>query len=545
MRNPWVVRLRHRFSPVLAGTNLLPPVVLAGILLLSLLLRLWGSGFGLPAYTRYHPDEHALVTRAAAILWTGDWNLQRFNYPPFYAYIQALAYAGYFLWGASRGSWNEVPPFTLPQYYHVGRLVTAVVGVATVLVVYQVGRRMFGRRAGLAAAALLGGNYLHIIHSHYATFDVAVGLLAALTLLFSARILGERKAHWYLLAGLCAGLAGATKYNGAAALAIPLVAHMLSTRWGECGWLDGHLFLVGGGFLLGFLGGNPFALGDFPAFLNGLAQVLHHYGTEQPGFEGLGNWRWYIKVFLTSADALWVSSAVLGLVGLVWRDWKKGLLLLALPLVYYVMISRFVVRFERNVVPILPFLALGGGWLLDAAADRLADVVNRRTEKQGTNPAWSHGIIAIACALLLALPLAAATGLDMALSQVDYREFAGRWVEENIEPGTKVAIEHYSIPFSYSSYHVEDILRATDHDLDWYLQEGFEILIISDGVWPILQQQPETYLQKVDAYQALIGSCTLLEEFLPEPPALVVAGYPTVAVYHFAPVRILRLPEGE
>lgn len=544
MRNS-LSALRTRAFSVLAGKNLFPALVLAGILLFSLLFRLWGSGFGLPAYSRYHPDEHALVTRAAAILWTGDWNLQRFNYPPFYAYVQALAYAGYFLWGASRGSWNEVPAFTLPQYYHVGRLVTAVLGVATVFVVYQIGRRMFGRRVGLAAAALLGGNYLHIIHSHYATFDVAVGLLAALTLLFSARILDERRARWYLLAGLCAGLAGATKYNGAAALVIPLVAHILSTRWGEWGWLDGRLFLAGGGFLLGFLGGNPFALGNLPAFLNGLAQVLHHYGTEQPGFEGRGNWRWYIKVFLTSADALWVSSGVAGLVALIWREWKKGLLLLAFPLVYYVMISRFVVRFERNAVPILPFLALGGGWLLDTAAGWLAGLVRRRREGQETNTPWSHGIVAIGCALVLTLPLAAATGLDMALSQVDYREKAGQWVEENIEPGTKVAIEHYSIPFSYGEYQVEDILRATDHDVDWYLQEGFEILIISDGVWPILLQQPETYGQRVDAYHALTGRCTLLAEFVPEPPALVVAGYPTVDVYHFAPIRICRLPEGE
>jgi hypothetical protein len=79
----------------------------------------------------------------------------------------------------------------------------------------------------------------------------------------------------------------------------------------------------------------------------------------------------------------------------------------------------------------------------------------------------------------------------------------------------------------------------------WYQQEGFEILIISDGVWPILLQQPETYGQKVDAYLALTGRCTLLAEFVPEPPALVVAGYPTVDVYHFAPIRICRLPEGK
>ncbi len=524
--------------------SVVPGLVLAGIVLLSLVLRLWGSEFGLPAYTRYHPDEHALVDRAAAILWTGDWNLHRFNYPPLYAYVQAVAYAGYFLWGAAQGLWSQIPPFTLPQYYHVGRVVTALAGTVTVLVVYLTGRQMLRRRASLLAAALLGGAYLHIIHSHYTTFDVMVGLLAALTLLFSILIKDRGEARWYLLAGLCAGLAGATKYNGAAALVMPLAAHFLGSPRGEWGWLDSRLFVVGGGFLLGFLGGNPFALGNLPAFLNGLAQVLHHYGTEQPGFEGQGNWRWYIRAFLTSADALWVVAGAFGLVGLLVREWRKGLLLLAFPLAYYVIISRFVVRFERNAVPLLPFLALGGGWLLDAAADWLVRLLQRPKRDFARNAAWSHGFAIFGCAVLLLPPIMAAAGLDLKLSRVDHREIAGRWVEENIEPGTKIAIEHYSIPFDYDRYHVEDIVRISDHTLEWYLEEGFEILIVSDGVWPILLRQPHVYQERADAYWTLTSSSTLLGEFVPAMPGIVVAGYPTVAVYHYAPVRVYRLPEG-
>jgi hypothetical protein len=209
------------------------------------------------------------------------------------------------------------------------------------------------------------------------------------------------------------------------------------------------------------------------------------------------------------------------------------------------MISRFVVRFERNAVPMLPFLAVGGGWLLDRVADWLGGLIARRRDGEGQKTIWSNAIAFAGCAVLLALPLTAASSLDLALTQVDQRELAGRWVEENIEPGTKIALEHYSIPFHYARYQVEDVLRVTDHDLAWYLQEGFDILIVSDGVWPILERQPATYRDKVSAYRALTEKCTLLVEFVPRPPSLIVAGYPTVAVYHFAPVRIFRLPEGE
>ena len=64
-----------------------------------------------------------------------------------------------------------------------------------------------------------------------------------------------------------------------------------------------------------------------------------------------------------------------------------------------------------------------------------------------------------------------------------------------------------------------------------------------DGVWEILRAQPEHYADMVEAYEELTGNSELLAEFVPQPPGLVVAGYPTVAVYHFAPVRIYRVPE--
>ena len=41
----------------------------------------------------------------------------------------------------------------------------------------------------------------------------------------------------------------------------------------------------------------------------------------------------------------------------------------------------------------------------------------------------------------------AAVLFDASISRTDHREIAGTWVRHEIEPGTKIAIEHYSIPF--------------------------------------------------------------------------------------------------
>jgi len=513
------------------GRRVLFALALLSVLVLGFGLRVWGSGFGLPDYTRYHHDEHALVDRAAQILWTGNWNLDRFNYPPFYAYLQAISYAGYFLWGAAQGTWSQVFPFAIPQFYQVGRVLTAVVGTATVLTVYLIGRNIASKRMGLLAAALLGGCYLHVIHSHYVTFDVMVGLMVALALLFSLLVLQRHEAKWYLLAGLCAGLAGATKYNGAIAVLIPLTAHVLATSWGEWGWLNGRLFLIVAGFVAGFFGGNPFALGNLPDFLNGLALVLHHYGTQQPGFEGTGNWRWYLGVFLTSPDSLLFVAGLVGLGGIVWRKWRVGLVTIIFPLAYFAPVSRFVVRFARNMVPLLPFLAIGAGWLVDRTSRWLGrKLANRRL--------WSNLFAGAGTILILLLPLLAAVGFGRLLSDTDHRQVAGEWLEENLAPGSRIAIEHYSIPINDSVYEVTDVLRIDDHDLEWYQEEGFDALIISDGVWPVLRQQPDVYGDRLSAHDELASNAELLAEFVPNPLGLVTAGYPTVAVYHYAPVRI-------
>jgi 4-amino-4-deoxy-L-arabinose transferase-like glycosyltransferase len=509
-------------------------LVLLAVLGVALLLRTWGSDYGLPAYTRYHPDEHALVERAAAVLWTGDWNLGRFNYPPLYAYMQAGAYSLYFLYGVTQELWRYVPSFAVPNYYLVGRLLTAVFGTLTVLVVFLTGRQVSGRRTGVLAAALLAVNYLHVVNSHYATFDIMVAFWVSLTVLFSLLIHERRQTKWYVLAGLMAGLAASTKYNGAVVILVPLLGHILSTRWGEWGWLDRRLLYLLAAFALGFFGGNPFALGNLPDFLNDLATVLHHYGTRHPGFEGRGNWRWYVTVFMRSADAPWIVTGVLGLLILLVREWRKGLLVAAFPVLYFLMVSGFIVRFERNMVPLLPVMALGGAWLLNGAADWVAT-------QFGRDGGLSDALAASLTLALVALPVTAAILFDIELSRVDHREAAGQWVERNIKPGSKIAIEHYSIPFDYNQYHVEDMIRITERDLSWYLREGYEVVIISDGVWEVLRQQSRYYAEELLIYDELVARSELLAEFVRTPPGLVVAGYPTVGVFHFAPVRILRL----
>jgi hypothetical protein len=229
-----------------------------------------------------------------------------------------------------------------------------------------------------------------------------------------------------------------------------------------------------------------------------------------------------------------MATGLGGLLGLTWRSYRDGILLLTFPLVYYVMVSRFVVRFERNMVPLLPFFAVGAGWLVDILASWLQNRLSRHLR-------LSHPLTAALALLLLLWPVTASVRFNHAISQPDTREDAGKWVQDNVEPGAKIAIEHYSIPFNHDEYWVRDVLRITDHDLEWYQSEEYEILIISDGVWDLLMEQPEVYADKLSRLDELVSGTSLVAEFQPDPPKIVTAGYPTVRIYHFAPTRIYQV----
>jgi 4-amino-4-deoxy-L-arabinose transferase-like glycosyltransferase len=499
---------------------------------MAFVFRAWGARFGLPDF--YHPDEHAIVERAAAILRTGDYSPHWFNYPSAYIYAQALSYIPYFLISAARGFGNTIPDPAPYGFYFAGRVMTAFLGALTVPLVYVLASRLYGRRTGLVSSTLLTFCLLHVVHSHYVTTDVPVALFVTLTLVFCSLVLQKAEKKYIILAALFAGLSTSTKYPGAVTLLPVLVAQVLApaTR----GWerLGQRLGLSVGAFMVGFLVGTPYAFLELNTFLSSLASVLGHYGTSQPGFEGGNTWLWYLRQTLTSADA---ALAGLGLAGIVWAAVKRrrgDLLLLSFVVPYYLLISLWQVRFERNLVPLLPVLMVLAGRVLVDAVSWLATrwPALRRRE-----------VLILSCltAVAVVIPTKAVLDFDTALSQRDHRNVAADWVNANLPSGSKIVTEGFPIPVDEDHFEVVQLVRIDSEDLEWYLDEGVEYVIVSDGHWRLLFEDPERYAREITTYQDILNHSTVMQEFRAETPALLRRGYPTIPIYHFPNVLILRL----
>jgi MFS family permease len=86
------------------------------------------------------------------------------------------------------------------------RLVAAGVGVATVYLVYELGRLLYGRRAGLLAALLVALMPYHVVVTRQVLLDGPMTLFATLTLVLVARFVISGRRAWLYAAGAGMGL---------------------------------------------------------------------------------------------------------------------------------------------------------------------------------------------------------------------------------------------------------------------------------------------------------------------------------------------------
>jgi hypothetical protein len=80
--------------------------LLALLVVVAALVRIWGLRFGLP-HTECRPDESVIVTLAEQF-WSGDLNPRIFRYPTLQMYLTATAFGADYVQGRVRGIYPSV-----------------------------------------------------------------------------------------------------------------------------------------------------------------------------------------------------------------------------------------------------------------------------------------------------------------------------------------------------------------------------------------------------------------------------------------------------
>ena len=199
-----------------------PAFILTILCIVGAILRLAGTDYGLPQIL--HPDEPHIVDPTLHF-YEGDLNPHTFVYTSFLMYVQYAAQRLYLL---IAGIFVHIEPSRTMAYF-IGRIVTALFGTATIVVVYKLGKKLFDKNIGLLAALLITIVNSHVNHSHYATTDVPLTFFILLGVYIGWLLLETGKLKYYIWSGVITGLAISTKIPGVFLLLVLAAAHIVYT----------------------------------------------------------------------------------------------------------------------------------------------------------------------------------------------------------------------------------------------------------------------------------------------------------------------------
>ena len=444
------------------------------ILALALVLR-WP--FPEPQWS--HGDEWAFTVHPLGF-WSGDLNPHFFNYPTLQFYLNSVVYYLYFLFFST----ETLESFVAYRYFvhdadliAIARGISTLTAVGTVAATICLGTALYGRRGGLIAGLFLGVMPLHVRFSHLAIVDLPAALWTTLAVLFAVRVAERGHATSYLLAGVCTGLAAATKYP-AALVAIPVVVAALLDKWtlkNRCLWIAASTALVCFGLA------TPFVWLDFGKFwadFSSMAQV-HLLGPQ--GEAAPSSWSHLLRINLRYGLGI-AGLAAFGL-SLIWRprNWRPNELVLLTATVSFLWLLAFSEStFMRYALPLAPLLAV-----------------------QVTRPllaARSRAVVLAASVVLLAEPVYSSLHTHALLSGTDTRSRAATWI------AAQSPRRIFAMPPCGADVPLWDAKHVAKRQSRFALSFGLERLRRSYGLLSQRNDLPPFYstvsLENVDAFSA-------------------------------------------
>ncbi len=481
----------------MSGRRLSPVVwTLLAILALAATLRVVGLFYGLP-YSYYFDEEH-LVRRAVA-MGSGDLNPHWFHKPALLFYLLFAEYGAYFVIGRIAGAFASVQDFAIHYmldtgaFYAIGRVTVCLLGLATLVAVYETGRRLYGRTAGLVASAVLAVTQGHIALCQVIKEDVPAAFFGALALLALARFLEQGKTRDLAWAGLFTGLGTATKYYPLVlATPIALAPWLRARARGERGGLD-RSWIGPAVAVAAFFVGSPFNFLDSTwvretwrvRILPILGKSSHVADDATYAGQGLlASARDFVAAIL-APDAMGLILGTAALVAIVFLLLRRRppdvvLLLALLPFAALAIVANPSATEARhlNLVFVVLALATGAGAASLSAGSRL-------------DRSWiARGIGAGLVALALLPPALGALRRDFALDRIDARTRALDWIQANLPAGTRILSEAEHVKLVDRPENVADLLRQAKE-------------LIGDGPWT--SHLVDYYRLKLEAAQRYPG----------------------------------------
>ncbi len=468
MRSIWRWAVEGR-----AGRGL-PPLLLL-ILVVALALRLYGINWDQGNF--FHPDERSiymrvdcmyrLLTEAAGYQdCTRDAPFQRVvaGFPSLPVFLDAaksplnphwfpLGSMAIYVLLVIKLLMAPIMSLDLQDLAIAGRALSALADVGTVALVYALGRRLYGRGAGLLAASLVTFAVIHIQHSHYYRPETFTNLFTLASFWFMLQVVEKQRLRDSAWLGLFVGLAFATKVS-VLPLLLPLAAvygrllflEVRSSNNGERAGKQERLALralaAGAITAATYLFWTPYALLDFPEFLGWNLReldIVRNAGIVPYTVQYMGAPKFLYEIRQTTMWGLGLPLGILAWGGLLAtaalnivrpRLGQVLLLLWVVPLLLTV--GGVEVKFLRYTFPLIPVIILMGSGAAWAGMRWLEN---------------HHKALGMAAAVAIGLVLAFTAFYALAFqsiySQPHTAVQAAKWINANVPVSTRILTDNH------------------------------------------------------------------------------------------------------
>lgn len=483
------------------------------ILLACAFVRIWHITWSLPDLY-----EEATPFNVAWRFWSWgnagfDFNPNFFNYPALSFYIHFIIQGVYYVIGALTGSFADLEAFRQafesdPTRFIVhARLVTVAFDLGVLLLVYAIGRTIAGSRVALCSSAIAAINRLMIANSQVVAVDTPLTFFILLSLLAILRVLNTGELRWYILSGLCIGLATAMKYTGGLLFGGLFLAHLLRASSSARGLRSMKSSSLLYSIILGgavFVAMNPFIFTQSEAFLNDFTYEQHHMSYGHLGLDARQSSIGYYFLTVLPQNFGWVF-AVLSVAGILFwlfsRD-QSRLFLALVALAYLTMIGSWEMRAERYLLPVLPLMIL-------AAVESIHMLTTSLFRKLSTLQRIRPVVVGILVAGIALPTLMAATSYHRTIGLIDTRTLASKWIGEHFPRGSAIATGPLGMQLEKSGFNVIPIpftvvsseLMAPFYDTRWF--EDLDLVIASDYDYGRYAAEPNRFSELLPYYDSL------------------------------------------
>ncbi|MBI3070388.1 MAG: glycosyltransferase family 39 protein [Candidatus Levybacteria bacterium] len=427
------------------------------ILTLAATLRLygldWDQGFHL------HPDERAIVmfttplqlpeTIAEFFSPTSPWNPHFFAYGSFPLYLLKIVGGALSIVNPLYGVYNQINL--------VGRFLSVFFDLGTLFIIFLLGRKLFNVRVGLLGTLFYSMSVLSIQLSHFYAVDTPLTFFILLTLYALVRFYERPTKIRAVVVGIFFGLSLATKISASVlvvaigmTIAIDFLLLFLKNPHRPHIWLshlpifakrlilDGVLIVIA--TITTFAIVEPYAFIDFKTFwLHNMQQrqMIYDPFTFPYTLQYVGKIPYFYElknIFLWGQGPALATLSFFGVIYLTYTAMKqlnnKTIIVLAFFWAYFLMVGNFAIGFMRYMLPLYPLLSLFAA----AFFFRITKSILPRSKLSLFFIFHFYFFI-----FILIWPLS----FINIYTKPNTRVLASDWINQNIERGKTLAIEHW------------------------------------------------------------------------------------------------------